>query len=67
MNTATAHEVKALQTAITTALDNLQRLTSTPHPAGLDIAGLLAWLASDFPGVIAAIAKLIAILMTQGD
>jgi len=67
MDPTKLREVQNLSTAIATALDNLKRLTTAPHPAGLDLAALLAWLASDFPGVIAAIAKLIGILMTQGD
>jgi hypothetical protein len=54
-----------LTKSIGQAMRNLEQTANAPPNVAIDLPALLAWLATDFPGVITAIAKLIGILMTQ--
>lgn len=52
-----------LTKSIAQALRNLERTANAPPNVTIDIPALLAWLNTDLPGLIASVAKLIALLM----
>jgi len=67
MNEELQREIGELRRTLNMALAKLDQPTRGPQPAGLDLAALLEWLATDLPAIILAIAKLIAVITSKPE